>query len=59
MIQLIQAKLKQTVAEAEMSENSGDFIKEQAMKIASSKDLDVLLAELKGDKTDALIVSLA
>lgn len=51
--------MKQTVAEAEMSENSGNLIKEQAMKIASSKDLDVLLAELKGDKTDALIVSLA
>lgn len=59
LIQLIQAKLKQTIAEAEMDENASIKIREQALRIAQSKDLDLLLAELRGDKSDAMLVSIS
>jgi hypothetical protein len=42
-----------------MDESASGKIREQALKIAQSKDLDLLLAELKGDKTDGLFVSVA
>jgi hypothetical protein len=47
------------MAEAEQDE-SDEFkgIKDRIMKIAGAKDLDFLLAELKGNKSDALIVAL-
>jgi len=32
---------------------------EQAMHIATAKDLDILLAQLKGDKSDALLQAMA
>ena len=53
---MIQAKLKQVIAEAPEDERQAyqQFV-EQAMNIATAKDLDFLLAQLKGDKSDALL----
>lgn len=47
---LIQAKLKQTIAEAPEDEREAykKFV-EEAMAIATVTDLDFLLAKLKGD----------
>ena len=53
---MIQAKLKQVIAEApeDVQEAYKGFV-EEAMHIATAKDLDVLLASLKGDKSDLLL----
>lgn len=46
------------MAEAEQNDSrSAEGIKENIMKIAGAKDLDLLLAELKGNTSDALIIA--
>lgn len=47
------------MAEADQDDNTNrlEDIKDQVMKIASAKDLDLLMAELKGNSTDALILA--
>ena len=53
---MIQAKLKQVIAEAPEEEKEAyQILMEEAMNIAKAKDLDVLLAQLKGDSTDELL----
>ena len=42
-----------------MDEQASIKIREQALRIAQSKDLDLLLAELRGDKSDAMLVSIS
>ena len=56
LVAMIQAKLKQVIAEApeDMKEAYETFV-EEAMHIATAKDLDFLLAQLKGDKNDLLL----
>ena len=53
---MIQAKLKQVIAEApeDVQEAYQKFV-DEAMQIATAKDLDFLLATLKGDKSDLLL----
>ena len=40
-----------------MSDRANNMIRDQAMRIAQSKDLDLLLAELKGDTSSAILLS--
>lgn len=40
-----------------MDERASAKIREQALIIAQSKDFDLLLAELRGDKSDAMLIS--
>ena len=56
LVAMIQAKLKQVIAEApdDVQEAYQKFI-DEAMHIATAKDLDFLLAQLKGDKSDLLL----
>ena len=53
---MIQARLKQVIAEAPEDEKEAyQKLMEETMSIATAKDLDVLLAQLKGDQTDELL----
>ena len=56
LVAMIQAKLKQVIAEApeDVQEAYQKFV-DEAMHIATAKDLDFLLASLKGDKSDLLL----
>lgn len=49
--------MKQTIAENQDSKNY-QFLADQAMEIAAAKDLDVLMARLKGDKADTMLQAL-
>ena len=56
---MIQAKLKQVIAEAPDDEKEAyQILLEESMNIAKAKDLDVLLAQLKGDTTDELLLAI-
>ena len=53
---MIQARLKQVIAEAPEDEKEAyQKLMEETMNIAKAKDLDVLLAQLKGDQSDELL----
>lgn len=41
-----------------MNNSLTNIIWEQSIKIAQAKDLDLLMAELKGDKNDAMLQSI-
>ena len=41
-----------------MNNSLTNIVKEQSMKIAQAKDLDLLMAELKGDRNDAMLKSI-
>ena len=56
LVAMIQARLKQVIAEAPEDEKEAyQKLMEETMSIATAKDLDVLLAQLKGDQTDELL----
>ena len=60
LVAMIQAKLKQIIAEAPEDERQAyEKFVEEAMQIATAKDLDILLAQLKGDTSDALLQAMA
>ena len=56
LVAMIQARLKQVIAEAPEDEKEAyQKLLEETSNIAKAKDLDVLLAQLKGDQSDELL----